>query len=233
MRRTVVRPIRIAIALTIATAALGIAPGHAAANLAPNPGFEVAAAPVVVPHQPLLPEGWAFEGAAILFDHTENEHHGGIRAAAISGSLSGKRRIGVPEPVGFQDNPANPVKDATEQYYATTPCWRTVAAIPVQGNKNYTLSAWTRQATVTELAEFGAVTKIRWVDATGVPVGISQGPKRPWRAGDPTTTPTAWEQIDKTVKSPAGAAGAILLLCQADDTWISQVVYDDVDFRAA
>lgn len=220
---------RAAIALTLATIALGLAPSQAATNLAPNPGFE--RAPVdVVPGQPLLPEGWAFEGAAILFDHSQNVKRTGIRAAAISGSLSGKRRIGLPEPIGFQQNPVNPVKDATDHVYSTTPCWRTLEPVDVQANRDYTLRVWTQQHVVTALADFGAVTRIRWVNANGVPLGDVEGPARPWRTGDSDTVPTMWEQIAKEVRSPAGAAGAVLLLCQADDVWISQVVYDDVEF---
>lgn len=221
---------RVALAAAIASVALTLSPGHAAPNLAPNPGFEAAVTPVSAPGQPLLPEGWIFEGAAVLFDHTENEHHSGSRAAGISGSLSGKRRIGLPDPVGFQDNPANIAKDATQFVYSTTPCWRTLLPIAVDGNTNYRLRLWTRQSVVTALPEYGAYTKVRWLDQNNVPLSVSPGPARPWKNGDPTDIPTAWEQISGSMKSPAGARGAVLLLCQADDVWISQVVYDDVEF---
>lgn len=217
----------------VALTALSIAPlqgAHAAGpQLAPNPGFENSPTDPSgsTTHQPLLPTGWTFEGAAGLFDHSENGKHSGKRMAAISIPASTPRYLC---PAGCVENiPLNTVKDASAKYYSVTPYWRTQAAVPVTSGTTYTFSVWTAQDLATASVG-GAVTKVRWVDVNGIPLSETAGPKNIQTPSDPPQT--LWEQITKNVSAPSGAKGAILMLGAADDLFITQVKFDDVSFRA-
>lgn len=217
----------------VALAALSIAPiqgAHALGpQLAPNAGFESSPTDPsgATTHQPILPTSWIFEGAAGLFDHSENGKHGGKRMIAISIPASTPRYLC---PAGCVENiPLNAVKDASAKYYTVTPYWRTQAAVPVAAGTTYTFSVWTAQDLATAKVG-GAVTKVRWVDVNGLPISETVGAKNIQTLSDPPST--VWEQITKNVTAPSGAKGAILMLGAADDLFITQVKYDDVSFRA-
>jgi hypothetical protein len=232
-----------ACALAAACAAAAIAlPAHAASgatakaakvtlgpNLLPNPSFEASQAePAPVPayttSQPLLPVGWAFEGVAGLFDHGQHGAHTGKRAVTISDPLSGP--TSVCQQKQCVANPADGPRDSARTYYSETPMWRTLQAVPVAAGKTYQVSTWVSWALVT--IGVGAVTEVRWVDANGLPVGMSAGPTLVANAR--TSPALAWTKIAATVKAPAGARGAIVLLGHGDDTWISSITYDDAYF---
>jgi len=198
-------------------------------NLLPNAGFESSVfEPSPVPQyataQPLLPVGWIFEGATGLFDHGQHGAHSGKRAITISTPAATPKSVCqkgqcVPNPV---DGP----RQSAQEYYSEIPVWRTQNAVPVTAGKTYQLSAWVSWAL--ETIDYGAVTDVRWVDGNGVPVGISAGPKL---IADARNSPAlAWKQISGTVRAPAGAKGAIVLLGDSDGPWISSLTYDDAYF---
>lgn len=196
-------------------------------ELAPNPSFEASPTDPTgdTTRQPLLPTGWIFEGAAGLFDHSENGKHTGKRMAAISVPAStpdGACQQGV-----CVENPMNVAQDATAKYASVTPFWRTQSPVRVTAGKSYLFSVWSAQTLAT--IGTGAITKIRWVDANGLPLSESGGDKHLQRVGE--APETVWEQLSATVTAPAGATGAIIMLGASDDLFISQIKFDDVSFR--
>ncbi|MHB8513315.1 MAG: hypothetical protein ACYDCC_14215 [Actinomycetota bacterium] len=232
------------------------ATSNAAGNLLPNPSFEQTALPSQVMdlqhsqglNQPLLPVGWIFEGATELFDHTPNHHHTGQYSVAISGSWSTPRHecSTVPVTGSCTDVPGGDVRDTVYgQVYSVAPAWRTQNPVAVSAGKQYRLSVYTLLSIPKDGT--GAVTRVRWLDANGVPIGSSQGPTllAPSNGGASwytflagATAPGSfkdhsvlnWTKIGGTVTAPAGAAGAIVLLGYTDDAWNGQVVYDDACF---
>jgi len=198
-------------------------------NLLPNPSFESSVIePSPVPQyatsQPLLPVGWAVEGATGLFDHGQHGAHSGKRAVTISDPASTPRDFCQQKTC--VNDPADAPRASAQEYYSETPMWRTQSAIPVTAGKTYELSAWVSWSL--ETIDYGAVTDVRWVDGNGVPVGISAGPKL---IADARNSPAlAWKQISGTVKAPAGAKGAIVLLGDNDGPWNSSLTYDDAYF---
>jgi hypothetical protein len=204
----------------------------AAPNLLPNPGFERSVFEPAEPlegqlPQPLLPAGWAFEGLAGLFDHTPNAHHSGARAIAISIPASTPREYCVEQAGGCSDSPINPARDALRPVYSLTPFWRTLEPVEVQAGATYELSVWTSLEIVTEGR--GAITRVRWLDANGLTISESAGAERRQRPTDPDSIP--WTSISDTMKAPAGAVSAHVMLGHSDDAWIGQVRFDDVSFR--
>lgn len=194
-------------------------------NLVVNSSFEqsdIEGNPAAAPgsqSQPLLPTGWRFEGLTVLFDHSQNVHHGGKRAAAISGSLSGGSQFC--ETGTCVNNPTNPVKDATATSFMLPPHWKTQAPIAVTAGKTYQLSFWASMQFITAGKGFDAIA--RWTNASGSVVkqqtlyNYTFGGSMEWRKFTVTKfTP------------PAGATGLTLLLGQSDDAWNGQVVFDDV-----
>jgi hypothetical protein len=255
---------RIALAgLTLLLGAGLAAPSQAAitnTNLLKNPDFETSYLPEAVTHptpevnQPVWPVEWLAEGAAELFDHAASHdpfaHHGKY-FAQVSGSWSGPRKdcSAVSAGVGScTDIPGGAQKDQLAQYYSVAPAWRNQTAIGVTPGTKYTFSAWISTALL--LDGTGAVTKVRWLDATGVPIGISNGPTL--LAPNPTSGPRAnyytfaqqslngpgpfpnhgvsWTRRQTVLTAPANARGAILLLGAADSAWIGSVSYDYVCF---
>jgi hypothetical protein len=214
-----------------------LVPAHAAKapkvvlgpNLLPNTSFEASAfEPAPVPQyatsQPLLPTGWSFEGATGLFDHGQHGAHTGKRAITISAPQSPPHKFCQQKQC--VDDPAEGPRISAQEYYSETPAWRTQSAIPVTAGKTYQLSAWVSWSL--ETIGYGAVTAVRWVDANGAPVGISAGPKL---IADARNSPAlAWTQLAGTVKAPAAAKGAIVLLADDDGLWISSLTYDDAYF---
>lgn len=235
---------RVLVAGLSALALLASLPSALAAgpNLAPNSSFEQSVLePFPVPpytmYQPVLPTGWAFEGAAGLFDHTAyyciagqpllcggNGAHSGTRSAAISAPLGGKRRYCV-ETSLCVENPANGPKDSSAHLYTLNPHWRTAEVIPVSPNTAYSLRVWTYLANVT-VGE-GVITSIRWYSSS-VPVGISSGESR--RVTSVFQTVLDWGKICGSVTSPPNANGAVILLGHSDDTWTGHIRFDDVFF---
>jgi hypothetical protein len=198
-------------------------------NLLPNPSFEAsvfepAPVPPYATSQPLLPVGWTAEGATGLFDHGQHGAHTGKRAITISDPAS--------TPANFcqqktcVDDPAEGPRASLAEYYSETPSWRTQNAVPVTSGRTYQLSAWVSWSL--ETIGYGAVTGVRWVDANGVPVGFTAGPKL---LADARNSPAlSWTKIAGTVKAPAGASGAVILLGDDDGPWISSLTYDDAYF---
>ena len=198
-------------------------------ELAPNTSFEDSPTDPTgdASRQPLLPTGWIFEGAAGLFDHSENGFHTGKRMAGISVPASTPRQLC---PQTCVPNPTNEVKDVTAKYYSVTPYWRTQNAVPVTAGTTYRFQVWTAMDLAT-IDVGGAVTKVRWLDSSGLPLSETGGPKNIQTPSDPPQT--VWELITKNVTAPADATGAIIMLGSADDAFISQIKYDDVSFRVA
>lgn len=198
-------------------------------NLLPNPSFESSVIePSPVPQyatsQPLLPVGWAVEGATGLFDHGQHGAHSGKRAVTISDPASTPRDFCQQKTC--VNDPADAPRASAQEYYSETPMWRTQSAIPVTAGKTYELSAWVSWSL--ETIDYGAVTAVRWVDASGMPVGISAGPKL---MADGRTSPAlSWTQIAGAVTAPKDAVGAVVLLGDSDDIWISSLTYDDAYF---
>lgn len=210
----------VAVSMSVTTSA------SANVNLLPNPSFEygvadVTAQPQYTNSQPMLPAGWAFEGSAGLFDHSQNVRHTGRRSAAISIPASGKRRMCDLQGAGGPcvDNPAQGAKDGARQYFSVNPAWRTLLPVNVSQGQTYTLKSYVAGELVT--AGEGAFLGVRWYTGD-VPIGYSQY--------GPVGVTTVWAQIGSTFTAPAGANKAHILLGHSDDTWIGQVRFDDVCF---
>jgi hypothetical protein len=195
-------------------------------NLLPNPSFEQSPTDPVgdAAAQPLLPTGWAFEGATGLFDHNQHGAHTGKRAAGISDPMT------LPAQVCQQKqcaaDPAAAAATNARTYYSEMPAWRNQSAVPVKPGRTYQLSAWVTWTLQT--VKTGAVTAVRWVDASGSPVALGAGPAK--LADTHTSGTLGWTRITALLKAPAGAAGAVVLLGDSDGGWISSLKYDDVYF---
>src|SRR5688500_18325886 len=82
------------LAVTLEAEASHLGPLRYPGNKLPNSSFEygvadVTGSPIYTNSQPLLPQGWTFEGSAGLFDHSQNGHNSGRRMVAISDPASG------------------------------------------------------------------------------------------------------------------------------------------------
>jgi hypothetical protein len=238
-------------------------PASANVNLAPNPSFEnyhlpqQIAEPAPGVRQPILPRDWIFEGATELFDHASTHapfppSGGGKYFVQISGSWSGPRTrecsLNSASPSApCVDVPGGAQRDQIAQYYSIGPAWRTQSAIPVNGGTRYTFSTYISNSF--PLDGTGAVTKVRWLDANGVPIGISNGPSLMapnansganyytfalQSAGDVNAYKehdVSWtKRVNNNVLAPANARGAVLLLGYSDSAWIGSVSYDLVCF---
>lgn len=237
------------LALTTILTVFGASPASAK-NLLVNPGFEETYLPDAVMDaqkglgidQPVLPVGWIFEGAAELFDHTAHaEFHRGKYSAGISGSWSGPRSECSVQCV---DVPGGQQKDTVYgSAYSLAPAWRTDAPIAVKGGKKYKLSYWVKMSILTDGS--GAVSWVRWFDANHIPIGYSAGPTkiadcgganyRTFATGTGTFNDGChspdWQQLKGSVKAPAGAKYATVVLSYSDAAWIGQVIFDDVSFK--
>lgn len=235
------------LALTTAATIFAASPA-AAKNLVVNPGFEETRVPAPVMdaqkdldiNQPVLPVGWIFEGAAELFDHTHGAFHSGEYSAGISGSWSGPRSECSVQCV---EVPGGQQKDTVYgSAYSLAPAWRTDAPIAVTGGKKYKLSFWVKMSILTDGS--GAVSWVRWFDANNLPIGYSAGPTKiadcgganyltfangTGTFGDGCHSPD-WQQLKGSMKAPAGAKYATVVLSYSDAAWIGQVIFDDVSF---
>lgn len=195
-------------------------------NLLPNSSFEFGIAdvtpqPQYTNSQPLLPQGWAFEGSAGLFDHSQNGHNSGRRMAAISIPLSGKRQMCDAGPC--VTSPLNGPKDAARQYYSVNPAWRTLNPVNVSAGSSYNLKVYAARDFVT--TGEGAFAAVRWLNASNVPVGFQVLAEL--RSADFSS---GWTLISGSATAPSGATRAHILLGHTDDTWAGQVRFDDVCF---
>ncbi|HEV7886583.1 MAG TPA: hypothetical protein VGO92_03425 [Acidimicrobiales bacterium] len=224
-----------------AAAALALPQAQAAGpELLPNTSFEQGTSPVGPQStaaggidQPLVPVGWAFEGAAGLFDHSAADHHGpGRYQAAISAPASGKNRVCYDQPVGCK--PLDPVvtakNAAADKAASVSPAWRPQAALRVSAGANYTVSGWFAWQ-LASVGDGGALVRVRWLDANGVGLGASTAVSRV--ATDRDTGDLNWTFFSATVKAPAGATQAVPLFGALDDAFITQLRYDEVSFKAA
>jgi hypothetical protein len=211
-------------------------------NLVPNASFEQSSNDAATQQGiPVMPVGWSFEGATILFDYNQRGGHTGARNAAISGSLapgkqicdaSGAAATGgytcVPNPAASVTGAAN---DGAQNTYSIRPFWVSAAPIPVAAGKRYRFSVFAIRPSLDPNAGVdgeGAVTRVRWLDATGKALSITdgaslvKGPKRQ----------LGFKLISADLTAPAGAAGAVLMLGHTDYTVTSaQVAFDDVRFQ--
>ena len=229
-------------ALAIAAAAVALAPAAPASarvrNLAPNPGFERSVfEPSPVPYgtqpQPLLPVGWVFEGATVLFDHTPNARHSGKRGIAISGSLAPAPKVCDPTlPSPCVSNPTynavGPTLERQRGTYSVRPVWRTEKPIRVRAGTAYTLSYWAAMPTLDASKlprREGAASWIRWVNRNGDVIRVSPGPTM---VADGSRA--VWRNPSRSIRAPRGATGAYILLGHTNVTAFTQVAFDDVKF---
>lgn len=222
-----------AAALAAAFFALSPRSAQAGPNLLPNSGFEQSAIePVPALNgkqpQPLLPTGWAFEGAAGLFDHSPHGGAGGsARAAAISIPAGGKRDICGPE-VGCKPNPTNGAKDEVSKTFSVNPAWRNALPIAVTAGRQYSVGASVSWTLATE-KEGGAFGRVRWLNSSGVPISTSQAfsvaPQTPGSSASQD-----WFSVSGLVTAPAGATSAVVLFGARDDVFISKIQFDNVFF---
>jgi hypothetical protein len=239
------RPVLLAACLALCVGAGGAA--HAGSpklgpNLVPNPSFEQSSVDQATQQGvPVTPVGWSFEGATILFDYNQRGGHTGARNIAVSGSLapgsqvcdaSGAAATGgytcVPNPAASVTGAAN---DGAQNTYSIRPFWVNATAIPVKAGKRYRFSVFAIRPSLDPSAGVdgqGALTRVRWVDATGKALSVSdgaslvKGPKRQ----------LGFKLISADLVAPAGAAGAVLMLGHTDYTVTSaQVAFDDVSFQ--
>jgi hypothetical protein len=227
--------LRFALVVAAAATALIVSPfrlGGATADggLLPNGDFEQSAlepdALAGRSPQGVLPTGWAFEGAAELFDHANGGPGASHRMAAISGSLGGKRDVCAQPPVGCNHNPGTEVKDAARGVYTVDPAWRNAVPVDVVAGHTYTLAADVSWELVTEGE--GVIARVRWIGTDGSVVSTSDA----WRVVSNASTSAfrPWGNLAGAVTAPSGATKAVVLLGATEDTWIGQVRFDNAYF---
>jgi hypothetical protein len=227
------RPARLLLALPLVLSRLP----KVGPNLAPNPSFEQSSVdPATQNAVPVTPVGWSFEGATIVFDYNQRGGHTGARQVAVSGSLAPGRQV-CDASIGSYVCAPNPaasvtgaVNDGAQNTYSIRPFWTTAAPIPVTAGRHYRFSVWAVRPSLDPNAGVngeGALTRVRWVDAGGKALSITdgasllKGPKRQ----------LGFRLISADLTAPAGAAGAVLMLGHTDYTVTSaQVAFDDVTF---
>ena len=220
-----------ALAAVAALAAVTLPSGGAQASggLLPNGGFEVSA---IEPGpaagrspQGVLPEGWAFEGVAGLFDHGNGGPAGSTRFAAISIPAGGKSSVCGPE-VGCHHNPATEVKEAARAAYTVDPAWRNAVPVAVTPGRPYSLDVDLSWEIVT--AGEGAFGKVRWISSAGTVLSTSTAWVVKSSASNWAFRP--WGRVTGQAWSPPGAAYAVVLLGATDDAWIGQIRFDNAYF---
>ena len=208
-------------------------------NLAPNPSFEQATDATTIDgnYNPVPPTGWAHEGATVLFDYKTSVGRTGKKMVAISGALGGGKQIcdGSSGAEQCAPNPAyaatSQVDNGTRNTYSIRPFWTTADGIPVAAGKTYRFSAWAAMPSINPNSGVpgeGAATQVRWLDAAGNGIGISEGGKvvkGPKRM-------LGFKLATADLKAPAGAVGAVLMLGHTEYTHTgTQVAFDDVSFQ--
>ncbi|GAC1442877.1 MAG: hypothetical protein NVSMB55_14830 [Mycobacteriales bacterium] len=224
-------------ALLVAGAASAAAP-KLGPNLAPNPSFEQSSFDPATQNQlPVTPVGWTFEGAGYP-DYNQRGGHTGARSVQISLSLAGSKQICDHSVDGSERCAANPaagelraIDSGTAPRYSARPAWVNSAAIPVAAGKRYRFSVWAiRPSLAADSGPMGegAATRVRWVDAAGKGISVSdaaslvRGPRRT----------LGFKLISADLRAPAGASGAFLLLGHSDYIHTgANVAFDDVSFQ--
>jgi hypothetical protein len=237
-----VRPL-VALALTASVVGAGGALAGSKApklgpNLVVNGGFEQSTAQVVTDADlPVTPVAWTFEGAAVLFDYNNDGGHSGHYNARISGSLAPGAQFcdGSSGTDTCAPNPAaagtKGVAEGTRGTYSVRPVWASETPISVTAGKTYRFSTWAIRPSFgvdSGVPGEGAATAVRWVDAAGNGIAVTEGAKLvkgPKRA-------LGFKLITADLKAPAGAAGAVLMLGHTDYLHTgAQVAFDDVSFQ--
>lgn len=208
-------------------------------NLAPNPSFEQAndATTIDGNYNPVPPIGWAHEGASVLFDYKTSVGRTGKKMVAISGALGGGKQF-CDGSSGADQCTANPayagtsqVDQGTRNTYSMRPFWTTADGIPVVAGKTYRFSAWAARPSFNPDAGVpgeGAATQVRWLNAAGDGIAISEGGKVV--KGAKRVLGFALATAD--LKAPAGAVGAVLMLGHTEYSHSgAQVAFDDVSFQ--
>ena len=233
---------RAAVALALGLGVVGAGNALAAPklgpNLVPNPSFEQSTSdPATTNGVPVLPVGWTVEGATILFDYNQRAGHTGKRNVAISGSLApGKQACDASSGTyTCAPNPASavtgPVNDAAMSEFSVRPFWVSQNAIPVKAGSRYHFSMYSIRPSLDPNAGVvgeGAVSKVRWLDASGATIKVVDGPA----ALKGKKRELGFRLSSADVVAPAGAVGAKLMLGHSDYTVTSaQVAFDDIAFQ--
>lgn len=209
-------------------------------NLAPNPSFEQAndATTIDGNYNPVPPTGWANEGLTVLFDYKTSVGRTGKKMVAISGALGGGKQF-CDGSSGADQCTANPAYAATSQVdqgtrnsYSMRPFWTTADGVPVVAGRTYRFSAWAAMPSFNPDAGVpgeGAATQVRWLNAAGEGIGISEGGKLVKVAGKRIL---GFKLVAADLKAPAGAVGAVLMLGHTEYSHSgAQVAFDDVSFN--
>ncbi len=239
------RLIRPLVALTLVGTLLGAGSALAAPkkvvlgkNLVVNASFEESSNETATVNQiPVLPVGWTFEGSTILFDYNQRTAQSGKRNVAISGALGGGKQFcdASSGADACTPNPAyagtHAVDEGTNKTYSVRPFWVSDKAIPVKAGTTYRFSAYAGMPSLNPDAGTpgeGAATQIRWVDAAGKGIAISEGGtlvKSKKRS-------LGFKLVTADLKAPAGAVGAYPMLGFTDYSHTgTQVAFDDVSFQ--
>lgn len=240
IKPSLLRPL---IALAVSASVLGAGGALAAPkppklgpNLVINPSFEDSSNDTATANKiPVLPIGWTVEGATILFDYNERGPHTGKRNVGISGSLAPGKEICDASSGAFvcTPNPAagvtGQVNDASLGVFSIRPFWVTEKAIAVTAGKTYRFSMYSFRpsfgADIGVVGE-GPVSKVRWVDASGLSVKVVDGPM----ALRGTKGELTYRLSTADLVAPPGAVGAKLLLGHSDYTVTSPIAFDDISF---
>lgn len=207
-------------------------------NLVVNPSFEDSTLdPATQNGVPVLPVGWTVEGATLLFDYNQRGGHTGARNVAISGSLAPGKQVCDASSGAYvcAPNPAasvtGQVNDASLSRFSVRPFWVTQSAIPVSAGKTYRFSMYSIRPSLDPNAGVmgeGAATKVRWLDATGAVLSVTDGP----RAVKTAKRDLGFKLSFLDLTAPAKAVGAKLMLGHTDYTVTSaQVAFDDISFQ--
>jgi hypothetical protein len=139
---------------------------------------------------------------------------------------------GAPENVCGDLSATGTAKDtASEKAASPMPAWRPLNAVRVVPGTLYNVSGFYKWTLATQ-NEGGALVRVRWLDTNGVSVGMAVAfSRRAATAADSSGVP--WTSFLAQVRPPAGAVQAVPLFGAHDDVFLTQVVYDDVSFRAA
>ncbi|MCA1712468.1 MAG: hypothetical protein LC789_12850 [Actinobacteria bacterium] len=239
------RLVRPLVALSLGVSVLGAGSALAAPrspklgpNLVVNGGFEMSTVqPVTDADLPVTPVGWTFEGAAVLFDYNNDGGHSGHYNARISGSLTPGAQLcdGSSGQDTCAANPAysatGPLEQNSRSSYSIRPYWVTEKPLAVAAGKTYRFSTWAIRPSFgvdSGVPGEGAATAVRWVDAGGKGIAVTDGAKLvkgPKRA-------LGFKLITADLKAPAGAVGAVLMLGHTDYLHTgAQVAFDDVTFQ--
>ena len=207
-------------------------------NLVVNPSFEDSTVDAATANKiPVMPKGWTFEGATVLFDYNQRGGHTGQRNAAISGSLAPGKQFCDATTGSFTcaPNPAAPVtgqvNDKALSTYSIRPFWVNEAAMQVSAGKTYRCAMWSIRpsfGTDIDVVGEGPISKVRWLNAAGSVITVVDGPK----ALKGTKKELSFRLSSADLVAPAGAVAAKVLLGRSDYTSVAgQVAFDDISFQ--